>query len=156
MSRPADEASHRLFDSDAPRSEPRSEKEDTLRRGRALVRSLLAGAAFIGGVEALAYYYHVLQLWQSLVMTPSVPILVTLALFVDYEVMEMKERVRVRRVEGDLSKSSLIVVGGLATMVGLAFMMTGASTSLVRVTADVAAGTSIICAGIYIIKRFSW
>ena len=152
MSNPTDQASHKLLDPDPVKSEIDSVAD----RGRSVGNTLLSLAAVLGGIEATAYYFHVLQIWQSYLVTPLVPILVTLALFIDYEVKLMQEPWKRRRLQDDFAKSSLILLGTIVATFGLVVFLVGISTVLTRVTMDVGAGSTLTCAGVYVVKRFSW
>jgi hypothetical protein len=155
LSNPADQASHKFFDPDpAPTLE--SETEYAVRRGRAIIRVLLVGAAAMGVAEIAAYHFDVLQFWESFVTTPLVLALVTMALVVDYEVMLMREPWKRRRVQNEYAKNILLLLGGVTSAAGLSVFLASVSSGLFRVTVDLAAGSTMICAGIYIVKRFSW
>lgn len=152
MSNPGDQSARRLR-----RLDPAgTDADEAQRRGRALANFLLLVAALLGGTEAAAYYFHSLQIWQSYIMTPLVPILVTLALFTEYELSIMREPWRRHRVHDDFTKSSLMMLGTVAAALGLVVFMVSISAELYRVTVDVAAGSTMICAGVYVVKRFSW
>lgn len=116
----------------------------------------LAVAALVGSTEAATYYYHGLQIWQAYLATPFIPILVTLALVVDYETNLLGEPWRKHRIQSEFVKSSLMMLGTIAATMGLVVFMVSISDQLSRVTLDVAAGSTMICAGIYTVKRFSW
>jgi hypothetical protein len=134
----------------------KDENELTISRGRALARILLFAASLIGGAEATVYYYHTLQIWESYLLTPLVPILITISLFIDYEVQWLEEPWIRRKIQDEFRKSSMLLSGGVMTAIGLAVFMSSISTELPRVTVDVATGSTLICAGLYVVKRFSW
>ena len=121
-----------------------------------MIKVALAVAALIGSAEAATYYYHSLQIWQSYLTTPFIPILVTLALVVDYETNLLGEPWKKHRVQSEFAKSSLMLLGTIAATLGLVVFMVSISDQLSRVTVDVAVGSTMICTGIYTVKRFSW
>jgi hypothetical protein len=151
LSNPADQASHRLFDSPMDQ-----ESIYDCTRGHRLAKALLVAATAIGMVEAIAYFSFSLQIWESYLLTPVVPILVTFALFIEHEIRLRREPWRKHMVRDDFSKSSLMIVGAIIVDVGLVVFMSSISTEILRVTVDAGAGSTMICIGIYIVKRFSW
>lgn len=90
-------------------------------------------------------------------MTPAVPILLTFSGILDYEIKHEGALAWSRRwVKDDFRKSSLMLLGGVVSTFGLAIALASVSTDLNRVTIDIGAGSSLICLGIYAVKRFSW
>jgi hypothetical protein len=154
LSNPTDQASHKFLDQDSGQAS--SETDQVVARGRLLGNILVASAAVVGGVEGSAYYFHVLQIWQAYLLTPLVPALATLALFIDYELNLIQEPWKRRRLHDEFRKSSLMLVGALVATFGTAVFLASISAELTRVTIDVGAGSTMICSGVYIVKRFSW
>ncbi|MDG6988769.1 MAG: hypothetical protein JRN21_05510 [Nitrososphaerota archaeon] len=126
------------------------------RRARLLEGSLAAAALAIAGVEAAAYALRILQVREAFVMTPLVPVLVTFILFIDYELDHYEATWRGRWVREDFHKSLLMILGGLLITLGLATFFASISTDLNRVIIDTGSATSLMCAGIYVVKRFAW
>ena len=135
-----------------------SRSEDALvtQQGRALIRTLLAIAALIGGAEGVSYHYGTLQIWESFTLTPLVPVLVTIAAFIDNEIEWLETPWKRRRVQSEFNRSSLMMLGTMVAIFGVVLFTSGFSADLGRITIDVGAGTSIACIGFYMVKRFSW
>lgn len=126
------------------------------RRARLLEGSVAAAASIILGAEAAAYALGILQVWEAFVMTPLAPLLATFILFIDYELGHYEALWRGRWVREDFHKSLLMILGGLLMTFGLMQYFTSVSTDLNRVIIDTGSGTSLMCAGIYVVKRFAW
>jgi hypothetical protein len=118
--------------------------------------ALVAAALAIGGIEAAGYLLQRLAIWEAVIMTPLIPILVTFALYLDYELVYHEAVWRGRRVQSEFKKLALIMLGVLTTMVGLAAIFAFVGGGLERAVIDTGAGTSLICVGIYIAKRYTW
>lgn len=129
---------------------------DVKRRARLLEGCLLTAALAVAGAEAAAYALGVLQIWEAFAMTPLVPIIVTSVLFVDYELGHYEHIGRGRWVNNDRSKSLFMLLGGVVLMLGLAVSIASVSVDLNRVIFDTGSGASLMCAGIYVVKRFAW
>jgi hypothetical protein len=129
---------------------------EELHHGRSMVRVLVVVSLAIAGLEFMAYLLHSLQIWESFLVTPVIPALLTISGILDYELGWAEAPWRKRWVQSDFRKASLMVVGGAIAAVGLVFVLTGVSTDLTRATVDVASGASLMSSGIYIVKRFSW
>ena len=108
----------------------------------------------VGGVEAMTYTLGRLEIWEAVILTPLVPILITFVLFIDLEAAHL--RVPWTSRESEFKKSSLMVLGGALATIGLATGLAAVSMSLDRVVIDLGAGTSLICAGVYLTKRFAF
>lgn len=118
--------------------------------------ALSAAAAVIGGTEAAAYLLGALSIGEAFVMTPLVPFLLTFVLVVDHEIEWDERSWRRRRVRSDFTKSLLMLLGGILVMAGVAAFLAAISADLDRVLFDIGGGSSLICAGIYTVKRFAW
>ncbi|MDG6964170.1 MAG: hypothetical protein JRN54_08410 [Nitrososphaerota archaeon] len=121
-----------------------------------LEEGTVVAALAVGAVEGTLYGLQRLQVWESFLMTPLIPILVTFALFVDYEVKHYDDLGKDRWARDDFKKSSLLILGCAIATFGLGFLFAAVSTDLTRVTIDVGASSSLICLGAYVVKRFAW
>ncbi len=130
--------------------------DEVKRRARRLEEALSAAAAVIGGTEAAAYLLGALSIGEAFVMTPLVPFLLTFVLVVDHEIEWDERSWRRRRVRSDFTKSLLMLLGGILVMAGVAAFLAAISADLDRVLFDIGGGSSLICAGIYTVKRFAW
>ncbi len=130
--------------------------DEVKHRARRLEEALSAAAAVIGGTEAAAYLLGALSIGEAFVMTPLVPFLLTSVLVVDHEVGRDERPWKRRRVRSDFTKSLLVLVGGILLTAGVAAFLAAISADLDRVIFDIGGGSSLICAGIYTVKRFAW
>ena len=130
--------------------------DEVKRRARRLEEALSAAAAVIVGTEAAAYLFGALSIGEAFVTTPLVPFLLTFVLVVDQEIGWGERSSKRRRVRSDFKKSLLMLVGGMLVMAGVAASISAISADLDRVIFDIGSGSSLICAGIYTVKRFAW
>ena len=110
----------------------------------------------IGGIEAFAYSLGLLQTGEALVMTPLIPILATFALYIDYEITYYGAVWRGRWVKDDFRKATLMILGIVILGFGFDLFMSFFGGDLNRVIVNTGCGTSLMCAGLYIVKRFAW
>lgn len=122
---------------------------------RLLEGTLGAATLSIGTVETAAYILGRLQIWEAVILTPLVPILATTVLFIDLEAAHYQAPWKARWFEHEFRKSSFMVIGGVLATFGLATAMAAVSDDLVRVVFNLESGTSLICAGVYVVKRFA-
>jgi hypothetical protein len=124
-------------------------------RGANLVYALLLSAAAIGVGETAAIRLDALQVWESYLLTPLIPILFTMAGAIHDTVKNLENPMRGIRVWDPLQRNSLMFFGALAIVVGFAIFVSGISDFVIRVTLTAAAGTGMVCVGMYLITRFA-
>ena len=127
-----------------------------IRKARRLEAMLVAVVFLIGGVEAIAYAKGFLQAGEALVMTPLIPILATFALYVDYEITYYEAVWRGRWVKDDFRKATLMIAGFVIMGFGFELFMSFFGGDVNRVIVDTGSGMSLLCAGLYTVKRFAW
>jgi hypothetical protein len=124
-------------------------------RGRNLVYVLLLSAAAIGVGETATIRLDALQVWESYLLTPLIPILFTMAVAIHDTVKNLENPMRGIRIWNPLQRYFLMFLGALAIVVGFAIFVSGISDFVIRVTLTAAAGTGMVCGGMYLITRFA-
>ena len=119
------------------------------------IRNLLALTTLtIGGAEAAAYYLGALQIWESYLLTPSIPILVTIAALISDELGHEESPWKGESTSG-LRRSLLMFLGALTVAVGLGIFRVALVGGLFQVTTGLGIAVGFMCFGVYIIWRFS-
>ena len=129
---------------------------DLIRKGRQLEIGLVVTASSIGVIEAVAYSRGLLLTGEALVMTPLIPILATFTCYIDYEITHYQKIWKNRWVKDDFRKATLMIVGIVILGFGFDLFMSFFGGDLNRVIFDTGSGMSLICAGLYVVKRFAW
>jgi hypothetical protein len=89
-------------------------------------------------------------------MTPLIPILATFTLYIDYEITNYEAVWRGRWVKDDFRKTTLMILGIVILGFGFDLFMSFFGGDLNRVIVNTGSGMSLMCAGLYIVKRFAW
>ena len=123
---------------------------------RRLEGGLVMVILVVGLVEMAAYARGVLLIGEAMVMTPLIPILATFTLYIDYEITYLQAVWRGRWVKDDFRKTTLMILGIVLLGFGFDLFMSFFGGDLNRVMVDTGSGMSLMCAGLYIVKRFAW
>ena len=123
---------------------------------RRLEGGLVMVILVVGLVEMAAYFRGVLLIGEAFVMTPLIPILATFTLYIDYEITYLQAVWRGRWVKDDFRKTTLMILGIVILGFGFDLFMSFFGGDLNRVMVDTGSGMSLICAGLYVVKRFAW
>lgn len=130
--------------------------DDLVPKAKRLEVGLVVVILAVGCVETAEYVAGILQIGEALVMTPLIPILATFTLYIDYEVTYYQAIWKGRWVKDDFRKSSLMILGVMILVSGLGVFMSFVGGDLNRVIVCTGMGTSLMCAGLYVVKRFTW
>ena len=129
---------------------------EDIRTARKFEGGLVGVILIISVVEMVAYVHGILSTWVAFVMTPTIPILATLTLYIDYELTYRQKIWRGRWVKDDFRKTNLMILGIVILWFGFYFFLTSLGSDLNRIIIDTGSGTSLMCLGLYIVKRFAW
>lgn len=102
-------------------------------------------------LTAAGYVLGLLNPWEAFFMCNAIPILITGSLLLNYESDLMR-----RLIQSEFKRNSLMALGSALTLPGLALLTTSLlGGSVAQVMFQCGSGTSLICSGLYFVRRFA-